>query len=286
MRRSGGGLMSKDHHWEGVPPDPDGSFGFIYEVTNQVNGMRYFGKKKYVSITRRKVAGSKKRKVVRKSNKWEFYTSSSKYVNADIDKYGKDNFAFTILMNCDCAATLHMEEIKVQVEHDVLRSVDVEGNYLFYNKAIAGIRFRPPSIVTKETRRKMSESSMGTAVGRVCSEETKAKLRESAKERTPTRLGAVLSEKVRGKIRDSLKGRYTGENSCHYNPTVHTFVHKDTGEVFKGTQYLFRTKYGLRDGSVSALVKGQKKQNGKIVRVLSHKGWVLLKEGELKDADG
>jgi len=135
-----------DHHWKGVAPDPEGSFGFIYEVVNKVTGVRYFGKKKYVSVTRRKVAGAARKKVTRKPNKWEYYTSSSKYVNADILKYGKDSFEFILLMNCDCAATLHMEEIRVQVLNDVMRSVDAKGEYRYYNRAIAGIRFRPPKI--------------------------------------------------------------------------------------------------------------------------------------------
>ena len=245
-------MKDRGHHWEGEPPNPDKMFGFIYEVTNNLTGQRYFGKKKYVSVQRVKVAGKSRRKVVRKSNKWEYYTSSSKHLNADIQKYGKDSFTFTLLFNCDCAATLHMEEIKIQVEHDVLRAVDEEGEYLFYNRQIAGIRFRPPAICTPRSREKMSRKRRGKDNIRY-NDSTYTFINDRTGE---SYTGTVydfytkydlISTRIHPLVNDSKTKTYLGWRlSTTPKPRIYkeyVFERVSDGEVFKGTTDAFLQEY-------------------------------------------
>jgi len=56
------------------------NYGFIYETTNKVNGMRYIGKCIY-----------------NRKNNWESYLGSGIYLKRAIKKYGKSNFTRKIL---------------------------------------------------------------------------------------------------------------------------------------------------------------------------------------------
>lgn len=57
----------------------DKNVGFIYLITFP-DGMWYVGRKLFWSTTRKKVAGRKNRKVVRKESDWQNYMSSSDHV--------------------------------------------------------------------------------------------------------------------------------------------------------------------------------------------------------------
>jgi hypothetical protein len=62
--------------------------GFVYLIRNKINCMMYIGKKNF--------RGAGKLNKGKQSN-WRAYTGSSKQVNEDIEKLGKENFEFYIL---------------------------------------------------------------------------------------------------------------------------------------------------------------------------------------------
>ena len=128
-------------HWiltEGVSVDMD-TFGFIYEITNTVNGKKYIGKKQCKSKLKRKpLKGKKNKRIEIKESDWKVYTSSSNELNADILKHGKDKFIFRILRKCNSKWELAYFEIKQQLDNDVILRDD------YYN-GIINVRIgRPP----------------------------------------------------------------------------------------------------------------------------------------------
>ena len=112
-------------HWKMVDglSFKESAFGFIYEITNNAlpEPKKYIGKKQCVSKIRRKpLKGKKRARLGQKESDWKTYTGSSKELNEDIKKYGKENFTFVILEWCSSKFELGYKEIKLQLHHDVL----------------------------------------------------------------------------------------------------------------------------------------------------------------------
>lgn len=109
--------------------NPNDHFGFVYQITHKESGKSYIGCKHLYRY--------KKTKRTTESN-WKYYCSSSKYLAPDIEKLGKRAFNFVILLLCKNKRDLYYNEMKVQVDLDVLGSDD------YYNKNIGGRRFFRP----------------------------------------------------------------------------------------------------------------------------------------------
>ena len=113
-------------------------FGFIYEITNKINGKKYIGKKQCIrKIKRKPLKGKTRNRIDHKESDWKTYTSSSNELNEDIQKHGKENFEFRILKVCGSKWELGYEEIKEQIARDVLRRND------YYN-GIINVRIGTP----------------------------------------------------------------------------------------------------------------------------------------------
>jgi hypothetical protein len=127
-------------HWvitEGVTISEE-TFGFIYEINNNVTGRRYIGKKQCNSrIKRKPLKGKTRNRIDYKESDWKAYTSSSNELNQDIDKYGKDKFSFKIIKACGSKWELAYEEIKLQIQENVLLRDD------YYN-GIINVRIGTP----------------------------------------------------------------------------------------------------------------------------------------------
>ena len=130
-------------HWqlaEGLEYNQE-AFGFIYEISNNAlsEPKKYIGKKQCISKVKRKpLKGKTRNRIDRKESDWKTYTGSSKELNEDIAKYGKENFTFTIVDWGGSKWELGYKEIKRQIEQEVLLK---EG---FYN-GIINVRIgRPP----------------------------------------------------------------------------------------------------------------------------------------------
>lgn len=114
------------------------TFGFIYEITNKVTNKKYIGKKQcFMRIKRKPLKGNKRNRISKVESSWKEYTSSSKELNDDIQKYGKDNFDFKIIRTCDSKWSLAYYEIKEQIEKNVLLRDD------YYN-GIINVRIGTP----------------------------------------------------------------------------------------------------------------------------------------------
>lgn len=96
-------------------------YGFIYETTNNINGMKYIGKCIYGRI-----------------NNWETYLGSGTYLKKAIEKYGKENFTREIICEADSD-----EELNSLEEHYILErnAVDDPRYYNLKLTAIGGDTF-------------------------------------------------------------------------------------------------------------------------------------------------
>ena len=108
-------------------------FGFVYLITNTKTTKAYVGCKQYFSM------GKNKRK-----HKWETYTGSSKYLNEDIKKIGKEHFTFEVIAEYKNKRSLRYYEAYYQIKWDVLTAV-IEGTDepAFYNSYVGGKWYRP-----------------------------------------------------------------------------------------------------------------------------------------------
>lgn len=90
-------------------------YGFIYETTNNVNGMKYIGQKIYDD-----------------NGLWKNYLGSGIYLKRAINKYGRDNFSKKIIEECDSKDELDSREIYWINYFDAVSSPD------YYNIASGG----------------------------------------------------------------------------------------------------------------------------------------------------
>lgn len=132
--------------WENIPEDVNNWFGFVYciERLNAKEGEKryYWGCKQFIRNSKLPPLKGKtrKRKVVKESD-WRNYYGSSEELKKDVATHGKENFKRTILKLCTCKWQLKYEELKVQLENNILFREDS------YNGIIhARLNRVPPSI--------------------------------------------------------------------------------------------------------------------------------------------
>jgi len=128
-------------------------FGFVYVITHIELGKAYVGCKQYF------------RGKTKKQMKWETYTGSSKYLNADIEKGGKEKFKFEVIAEYINKRSLHYYEAYYQMKWDVLTATLKDSDDpAYYNSYVGGKWFRPIESYTpptEETKKKMSEAKLG-----------------------------------------------------------------------------------------------------------------------------
>ena len=112
-------------HWRYDDNFPKDCYGFIYEIRNKVNNRKYIGKKQIVKkIKRPPLKGKKNKRHILVESDWKTYTGSCTELNADIEKYGKGDFAFTIRRLCYNKWELAYHEASLQFLLGVLLSDD------------------------------------------------------------------------------------------------------------------------------------------------------------------
>lgn len=120
-----------------------GYTGFVYCITNTVTNKKYIGKKIFHFTTKKKLKSkTRKIKVVRESD-WKEYYGSSNALDADIEKYGKENFQREILYLCINKSQMAYLELREQIDRRVLESDDYYNEQIRVrvqkNKALMGI---------------------------------------------------------------------------------------------------------------------------------------------------
>lgn len=107
--------------WKNIPDNIEQYQGFVYCITNLINGKYYIGKKFYWKQIRRKpLKGNKRVRLDRVESDWKHYFGSSKKLLTDISKYGKQNFKREIIYNCDNKFECAYMELREQLKRDVL----------------------------------------------------------------------------------------------------------------------------------------------------------------------
>jgi hypothetical protein len=116
------------HNGERFTSDDIGDFyGYVYRITNLVNGHDYVGRKYFNTVRKLKpLMGFKRKRKVIKETDWKEYWGSSKRLLEDIEKHGKHNFKREIICLCDTRGQTNYMEAKIQFEEDVLIK---ENNY-------------------------------------------------------------------------------------------------------------------------------------------------------------
>jgi hypothetical protein len=95
-------------------------YGFIYEITNNLTGKKYIGRKYFTEAKTRQVKLKKKR--TRVESNWREYWGSNKTLIEDIAKYGVENFTRVILMLCKTRGNTNYWEAKFLFDNNVLLS--------------------------------------------------------------------------------------------------------------------------------------------------------------------
>lgn len=138
-------------------------FGFVYIITNTKTGKAYG--KAYVGCKQYFIGKSKKKTLSR----WETYTGSSKYLNEDIKKDGKEKFKFEAIAEYKNKRSLRYYEAYYQMKWDVLTATMKDSDDpAFYNSYVGGKFYRPIESYTphtEEVKKKISEANSGEKHG-------------------------------------------------------------------------------------------------------------------------
>ena len=113
-------------------------YGFVYLITNKINGRRYIGRKYFWSF--RKPPGKKKR--VKKESDWKKYYGSCPELKEDIERLGRQNFSRTILSLHKTPGKTNFEETKQLFLNGVLTESLDTGGPAYYNGNILSRYFR------------------------------------------------------------------------------------------------------------------------------------------------
>ena len=155
--------------------------GYIYKITNAVNGKSYIGKTVHEPETGR----------IR--DHLNGYSKGCKALHRAIKKHGKEAFTYEILHQGIIPELLDSFEIEAIKTHETLAPNG-------YNLLKGGGGCSP----SEETRSKMSKAKVGLKLPK----ETRVKMSKASKGRTPSNLGLLHSKEIRQKVSAIMKGRH------------------------------------------------------------------------------
>ena len=96
------------------------NIGFVYLITDLLNGKMYVGKKLFSKAGYKQVNG--KRKKVRKASDWENYFGSNEELNSRVAEHGGENFKREILHLCNSKGLCTYLELREQIDRRVMES--------------------------------------------------------------------------------------------------------------------------------------------------------------------
>lgn len=104
--------------------------GFVYLITNKLNGRKYIGKKLFWFSKTRTVKGKKKKEKV--LSDWQQYWSSSEELKNDVKSLGEENFTREIIYLCSSKGTMSYLELREQIDRRVMETDE------YYNAFVGG----------------------------------------------------------------------------------------------------------------------------------------------------
>ncbi len=129
--------MTWHYNNQSVETLPDDCIGFVYQITNNLSGRKYIGKKlaKFSKTTYKIVKqknGTKKRKKIRSKidSDWREYYGSSPELTADVITLGTENFTREILYYCNSKSECSYIEAREQFARRVLESRDYYNGHI------------------------------------------------------------------------------------------------------------------------------------------------------------
>jgi len=124
--------MSYDYPWiykgkEFTSDDIGKYYGFVYRITNTINGHDYIGRKFFHTIKKRPpLKGKKNKRHSKVETDWKTYWGSSEQLLADINTHGKEKFTREIIRLCNTRGETNYCEAYYQFIEGVLLK---ENNY-------------------------------------------------------------------------------------------------------------------------------------------------------------
>ena len=123
--------------FDGTPflsEDINGMHGFVYCITNTLNGKRYIGRKYFWQL--RKPRGGGRR--VKSESDWKKYYGSSRELTEDRKQFGNLVFKRDILSLHKTKGLVNFEETRQLFINNVLTEAMSDGTPAFYNSNILG----------------------------------------------------------------------------------------------------------------------------------------------------
>ncbi len=113
------------------------NYGFVYIIQNDISGKQYIGRKYFYSKrTLKPLKGKTRKRHVIKDSGWQDYWSSSKILQAEIDKIGTCSFSRWIVSLHPNKTETNYHEMKLQFQLNILEAVNENGDRKYYNANI------------------------------------------------------------------------------------------------------------------------------------------------------
>lgn len=126
-------------HWTTLREfDHEEKLGFVYCVSNLLDGRRYFGRKQFWNKRTSYAKYSTGRKYKKREwieSDWRDYRGSSEWLLADIDELGANNFGFEILSTFESKSGIATAEATLILCSNCLLAPE-----RFYNRAAPSVR--------------------------------------------------------------------------------------------------------------------------------------------------
>lgn len=198
--------------------------GYIYKITNKLNGKYYIGSSKYLP-----------------NENWSYY-GSGKAINIAINKYGKHNFSKEILVESN-------GDIK-QIEKDILTKFNVKDDKMSYNMTNDALGSTHHSVKGRKTK---SEK----LTGRKLSKKTKEKI---SKNKTGIKFPEGYSKvrKDKGKRRWATKGRISPNQDKGYSIELYNVKTNEYLSTYSNANRLAE-ELNISNETIRQCLKGKQK---------------------------